>query len=199
MGSTLKKVAFLGIAVFLVERSLAIIDFLLRTSPGQLGQAETVLLALFLNLCITGVFAFPGFVFPTSYLLGEWYYAIRWPGALERLYSVLGVSYFRSLLMFFFWGIRRNRERYFDGTRSGLDNLAFQARQSEFGHLMSFLFILAACAVLASHAHWPVVAWTSLVNVIGNLYPVILQRHHRLRVDRLRASRLKPGDATSFR
>ena len=187
MGSTVKKVAFVGIAVFLVERSLGIMEFLLRTNTGQLGQAETILIALFLNLCITGVFAFPGFVFPTSSLLGEWYYAIRWPGALGRLYSVLGVSYFRSLLMFFFWGMRRNRRKYFDGTRSGLDNLTFQARQSEFGHLMAFLFILAACAVLAWHSHWTVVAWASLVNVIGNLYPVILQRHHRYRVDRLQA------------
>jgi hypothetical protein len=188
MGSTLKKIAFLAIAAFLVERSLGIMEFLLGADPGQLGQLETFLLALFLNLCITGIFAFPGFVFPTSSLLGDWYYAIRRPDVLERLYTVLGVAYFRSLLMFFFWGIHRNRKKYFDGTRSGLDNLTFQARQSEFGHLVSFLFVVAACAILAWRGHWAVAAWGTMVNVIGNLYPVILQRHHRSRVDRLRLS-----------
>ncbi len=35
MGSALKNQAFLGIAVFLVERSLGIMNFLLRTSPGK--------------------------------------------------------------------------------------------------------------------------------------------------------------------
>ena len=188
MGSIPKKIAFLAIAAFLVERSLRIMEFLLRADPGQLGQVETFLIALFLNLCITGIFAFPGFVFPTSSLLGDWYYAIRRPDALERLYTVLGVSYFRSLLMIFFWGIHGNRKKYFDGTRSGLDNLLFQARQSEFGHLMSFLFVLPACAVLAWHGHWGVAAWGTVVNAIGNLYPVILQRHHRSRVDRMRPS-----------
>jgi hypothetical protein len=191
MGSTLKKIAFLAMAAFLVERSLGIMGFLLDAGPGQLGQVETFLLALFLNLCITGIFAFPGFVFPTSSLLGDWYYTIRWPSALQRLYDGLGVSYFRSLLMVLFWGIGRNREKYFDGTRSGLDNLVYQARQSEFGHLMSFLLVLTACAVLARHGHGAVAAWGTLVNVIGNLYPVILQRHHRLRVERLQAAYLK--------
>ncbi len=187
MGSTLKKIAFPLIALFLVDRSGKLMMFLFRTSPGQLDAVETFLVALFLNLCITGIFAFPGFVLPTNELLGEWYYAIRRPRALIRAYDVLGVRYFRSLLMYCFWGLRRNRAKYFDGTRAGLDNLVFQAKQSEFGHLMSFMFILAACLILAVYGHWAVAGWGILVNVIGNVYPVILQRHHRLRVGRLRS------------
>jgi hypothetical protein len=108
LARTLKKIAFLAIAVFLAGRSLAIIDFLLRTSPLQLGHAQ----ALFLNLCIAGVFAFPGFVFPTSSLLGDWYYRVRRPQALQRLYAMLGVDYFRSLVIFFL-GHRPQSEEIF--------------------------------------------------------------------------------------
>jgi hypothetical protein len=35
MGSTLKKIVFLAIAAFLVERTLGIMEFLLRVEPGQ--------------------------------------------------------------------------------------------------------------------------------------------------------------------
>lgn len=160
--------------------------YLLRAGPGELRFPESFLIALFLNLCITGVFAFPGFIFPTSSLLGEWYYAIRWPRTLVRVYTLLGIPYFRSLLMVLYWGKRRNRERYFDGTRAGIDNLIFQSKQSEFGHLMSFFVILAASVKLSLHAQLAVAAWASVINVIGNAYPIILQRHHRFRVSRLK-------------
>lgn len=187
MASFLKKVVYLAIAIFLADRSLELMAYLLGAVPGALQFPETFLMALFLNLCITGVFAFPGFVFPTSSLLGEEYYAIRWPRALERAYTLLGVPWFRSLLMRFFWGKRRNREKYYDGTRAGIDNLIFQSKQSEFGHLMSFICILAASVALFLRADPAVAAWAALINCIGNVYPVILQRHHRLRVSRLKA------------
>jgi hypothetical protein len=54
-----------------------------------------------------------------------------------------------------------NRTKYFDGRKSGLANLAYQSRQSEFGHLGAFLVMTGAA--------------------------LILQRHHRMRIDKLRA------------
>jgi hypothetical protein len=34
---------------------------------------------------------------------------------------------------------------------------------------VSYLFVLAACAILAWHEHWAVAAWVTLINIIGNL------------------------------
>ncbi|WP_394330522.1 hypothetical protein [Psychroflexus sediminis] len=41
--------------------------------------------------------------------------------------------------MFVFWGKKKNKQKYFDGTKSGLENLDYQTKQSEFGHLAALV------------------------------------------------------------
>ncbi len=66
-------------------------------------MAEMVFVAFLVNLFVTGVFAFPGFVFPTHRLLGKSYYKLRNTKLLQRIYRIMGVSVFRKLLLVLFW------------------------------------------------------------------------------------------------
>ncbi|MFT5052051.1 MAG: hypothetical protein ACI8QZ_003482 [Chlamydiales bacterium] len=52
---------------------------------------------------------------------------------MARLGRLLGIGVFRALLVAFFWGHARNRARFFDGTRQGIEALDVETRRAEFG------------------------------------------------------------------
>ncbi len=142
-------------------------------------------MAFVLNLFITGIFALLGFAYPTSNLLPSAYYRIRQPEKLARMYRLLGVEQFRWLLLRFFWGKQKHRKRYFDGTKAGLQHFEMQTRQSEFGHLAAFVAIAVVSVFVLYRGHVAIFGFTTLINVVGNFYPIVLQRHHRIQIGRL--------------
>lgn len=146
---------------------------------------ENILVAFLLTLFITGVFAFMGFAYPTNKLLPESYYKINNPKRLQNYYKHLGLDYFKTILLVVFWGKKKNRKKYFNGTKKGLNNFIYQTRQSEFGHLGAFVLILVCSIILICHQLYLIVLTMTLLNIIGNLYPIILQRYHRIRIGKL--------------
>lgn len=144
-----------------------------------------IIYAFLLTLYVTGIFAFVGFVFPTNKLLPQSYYTIKNASLLSMVFKMMGVKYFRNALMFAFWGKKDNRRKYFNGTRTGLKNFIYQTKQSEFGHLGAFV-VLTSLAIMFVFLQWFALAITiMIINVIGNLYPIILQRYHRIRIAKL--------------
>ena len=158
---------------------------LMSSEPTSLSGGQDIILAFLLTLFLTGVFAFPGFAYATSRLLPGRYYQLKNPKHLKRVYALLGVKYFKVVLLIAFWGAKKNKQKYFNGTRRGFQNLIYQSKQSEFGHLGALLAILAATCILLFERYFILAAIVMLINVVGNLYPIVLQRHHRLRVERL--------------
>jgi hypothetical protein len=158
---------------------------LMSSEPTSLSGGQDILVAFLLTLFLTGIFAFPGFAYATSRLLPDRYYRLKNPKYLKQIYSLLGVKYFKVVLLFVFWGAKKNKQKYFDGTRRGFKNLIYQSKQSEFGHLGALLAILVATCFLLFERYFMLAAIVMLINVVGNLYPIVLQRHHRLRVERL--------------
>jgi len=182
----LRKILFTTFSLFLIYRSYDLLLQLWRHDPSTDSHLELLVVAFLINLFETGIFAFPGFVYPTSRLLGSSYYEARHPHRLERLYQLLGVDYFKKALLFVFWGRPKQRQKYFNGKRSGIDNLIFQANQSEFGHLGALILISLSGLALLGRGHWQLFAYITAINIVGNGYPILMQRHHRLRVARLR-------------
>ena len=100
---SVKKVLYVLMAVFLVFQSYRLVTDFMRFAPERFTMAEMVFVAFLVNLFVTGVFAFPGFVFPTHRLLGKSYYKLRNTKLLQRIYRIMGVSVFRKLLLVLFW------------------------------------------------------------------------------------------------
>lgn len=176
-----KQLVFSIIALFLAFRYYSLLKNLIINGE-QDHWGGNLLLAYLLALFVTGVFALPGFVFPTHKLIGKKYYELRNPMQLQKIYYLLRVEYFKRLLLFFFWGKQKNRKKYFNGTRTGIQNFIYQTYQSEFGHLIPFLILLINTIhffILGSNT---LACFLLLINIIGNLYPIILQRHHRIRL-----------------
>ena len=181
----IKKLLFLAFAGFLTFQSVQLMSQLIGAEPSALSNGEQVFAGVILGVFITGIFAFPGFVFPTHRFLPKSYYSIKNPQVLKNAYRWLGVKVFTGMLLIFFWGWKKNRKKYFDGTRSGIPNLIYQSKQSEFGHMGAFVVLLILSVVLLFEGYGLVFGVVSGINIIGNAYPVILQRHHRMRIEKI--------------
>ncbi len=189
--SILKKILFPIFSVFLMYRSFDLVRQFILTEPSSYSSSDFFVASLMINLFVTGIFAIPGFAFPTSRMLGDTYYRLKNPEHLDRFCSLIGMKYFRVFLLFMFWGRKRNKRKYFNGTRSGLQNFVYQSRQSEFGHLLSLVAILMVQFLLAFYGYVSLFFMVLLVNILVNFYPLLLQRQHRIRIESI-APNLKP-------
>jgi len=181
----IKKILFPIFSAFLAYRSFELLNMLISSSPANFSFLSALSMSAILNLFITGVFAFPGFVFATHRFLPNSYYQIKNPKLLNRIYDLIGVAYFKIFLLVSFWGKEKNKKKYFNGTKSGLINFDFQTKQSEFGHLGAFIVLILASLILLWHQHVITFLLTTIINIVFNFYPVILQRKHRIQIERL--------------
>lgn len=170
--------------IFLGIQTWNLVSGLASGSPQDFKWYFDLLFAFLLNLFGTGVFALVGFAFPTNRLIPKGYYSIKSSGNLKAFYNLMGVPYFQKALMTAFWGKEKNRKKYFDGTKSGIRNFIYQTKQSEFGHLGALVLISGISFFLVGHGYYLIATIAMGINFIGNLYPIILQRHHRMRLRR---------------
>tara|TARA_B100000809_G_C15140294_1_gene532919 strand:- start:11340 stop:11915 length:576 start_codon:yes stop_codon:yes gene_type:complete len=180
----IKKIILSIAALFLIWQTYQLlfnIDKLETTSWGLI-----IFIAWIINLFITGIFAFSGFAFPTQKMLPISYYKIYHPKKLKRTYKDLRVDLFRKLLLATLWKSQKQRKKYFNGKENGISNLAEQSMKSEFGHLIPFIIICFVSGYLIIIGSVKLGVLSLLINLIGNLYPIILQRHHRMRIQIIR-------------
>lgn len=181
-----KKILFPIIAIFLAYRSYEISKTLWFVEPTELNLSIKILLAVLINVFITGIFAFMGFAYDTNKLLTKNYYRVDNPKLIMKLYKLLKIEYFKKFLLLVFWGNKKNRQKYFDGTKLGLENFDYQTKQSEFGHLASFIIIQIVVVLMLIKGHFIAAILTTILNIISNFYPVLLQRNHRIQIARIR-------------
>jgi hypothetical protein len=186
-----KVISSVAASLFLLYRSIELMKILIASSKDDLNNLEQTFIGAFLSILITGIVALPGFAMPTSRLLPKSYYYIKHPIKLQYWYKKLGVHFFKSLLLIAFWGKDKNRKQYFDGTRSGFKNLIYQSKQSEFGHLIPFIALTAIAIICLLKGFWISTLIIMVINIIGNLYPIPLQRMHRYRIKRMQSLYIK--------
>lgn len=187
-----KKILLPLASAFLVWQSYELLTNIHTLEVNSL--VTLIFLAWIINLFITGVFAFAGFAYPTQKLLPKSYYQIHNPDKLKGVYDFLGVKYFRKFLLATFWRNKNQRKLYFDGKRTGISTLVEQSMKSEFGHLMPFIMINAASVYFIAIDLFELGMFTIMINVVGNLYPIILQRQHRMRIQQIN-ERMQPVKA----
>jgi hypothetical protein len=159
---------------------------LFRNTEQNLSIGSEFFVGAFTALCVTGVFAFAGFAWPTHKLIWPSFYHLKHQDFLEKVYHILGVKYFRTLLLIAFWGKEKNKRRFFSGKKSGISNLEFQTKQAEFGHLLPFILLSFDVVLFVILNFYYAAALLFVINLIGNFYPILLQRHTRLKLLRLK-------------
>lgn len=179
-----KKVLLSIASLFLIWQSYKLVGSLDALQLHTWWQI--LLVAWLINLFITGIFAFLGFAFPTQKILPTKYYEIHNTKRLKRTYQFLQVEWFRKALLATLWKSKKQRQKYFNGKKEGLGNLITQSQKSEIGHLFPLIVITLICIYLFVIGDWKLASVTLLINIIGNLYPIILQRQHRRRIQILK-------------
>jgi hypothetical protein len=180
----IKKILLSLASLFLIWQSYNLLYNIHKLDISSWGTLFFI--AWLINLFITGVFAFSGFAFPTQKLLPPSYYRILHPKKLQQTFKVLKVNLFRKILLATLWKRKKQRKEFFDGTKSGIANLLEQSMKSEFGHLLPFVIICFVSGYLIAIGLIKLALLSLLINLIGNLYPIVLQRHHRMRVQLIR-------------
>lgn len=137
----LKKLALTLMAIFLAYRSYELLNKLFFGVFTQHSLGESAIIAFIINLFVTGIFAFLGFAWPTYLTAPSNYYQTTKPKRLLILYRLLKVEWFKSALMLFFWGHNKNKKKFFNEKKNGLNALIVQTKSAEFGHLASFISI----------------------------------------------------------
>lgn len=179
-----KKIILIAASIFLIWQSVDLISVLSKLDNP--GWSQSLFVSFLINLYLTGIFAFAGFALATQTLLPTSYYRIKHPRRLKKVYKSLKVSLFREFLLATFWRSKKQQGKFFDGTRKGIKNLETQAMKSEFGHLLPTITISFVAIYLFSIGLFILGIFTLLINIIGNVYPIILQRHHRMRIEILK-------------
>lgn len=105
----------------------------------------------------------------------------------SRLYPALGVRLFGTLLDVTGWNRVVEKERGFSGTREGLHGLDQHTRRSEVGHGLCIVATVALAVGVLSTGAWYGAAWLIALGLVVHVYPVLLQRLLRARIQSISA------------
>lgn len=180
----IKKILLSIASLFLILQSVKLLTNIHTLEIKS--WALLIFIAWIINLFITGIFAFSGFAFPTQKLLPKSYYKISHPKKLKKTYKILKINLFRQMLLATLWRSHKQRKKYFNGKKNGISNLDEQSMKSEFGHLIPFIILCFVSIYLLVIGLTKLAVCTFFINFIGNSYPIILQRHHRFRIQIIR-------------
>ncbi len=175
-----KRVAF---AVFLLFQSVKICE--LHFKYNEFPIWWEIAAGLLFNIFVTGVFAFAVFALPVERLLPSDYYRIEDGKRLINFSKKIGIESFRRFLLATVWQNKEKQKGYFDGSLAGLQHFIINTKKSEFGHLLPFVILTGISVVLIFYTKFLTAFVTFLINIIFNFYPIILQRQHRVRTQRL--------------
>lgn len=116
-------------------------------------------------------------------LTSNYFNAAKWE-AKGSIYKWFGVNVFRKILVWVGWEKLNKAANPVKNSLEALKRLEYGTRQSEFGHLIIFFIILIINLFVAFY--YGVTQSLSLLflNIILNVYPVILQRYNRPRLQK---------------
>jgi hypothetical protein len=118
-----------------------------------------------------------------SPLASTYYHEKEWEQK-GRIYELIGINYFRKLLVLIGWEKVIRKSNPIEKSTTTLVNLHHQTKKSEFGHLIIWYIVLCFTVVVAFQFGVLKSIWLLILNILLNLYPVLLQRYNRPRIQR---------------
>ena len=115
-------------------------------------------------------------------LSSGWFQVHAWE---PRVYRALGVLRYMSLLRLVGWERFRQAAQGYDGTRRSLPRYERATREAEYSHLLLAVICAAVIGAAAVQRAWDTALWFLLTTLLLHVYPVLLQRTMRARLQRL--------------
>ncbi|QNF32686.1 hypothetical protein HUW51_08065 [Adhaeribacter swui] len=101
-----------------------------------------------------------------------------------KIYEKLGVHWYRKLLVFIGWEKLNRKNNPVEKSASALFQLERATRASEFGHLVIAVLVLLVSVVVSFKYSVLEASWLILLNLLFNVYPIMVQRYNRPRLRR---------------
>ncbi|MES2811296.1 MAG: hypothetical protein V4670_02395 [Bacteroidota bacterium] len=117
-----------------------------------------------------------------------------------KIYENLGINLFRKLLVLVGWEKLNKKANPVKNNLDALTHLEYRTKQSELGHLIIFFIVLGFTVYVAMKYGFIESLWLLLLNTILNVYPILLQRYNRPRLNkaiRINKNRKKQSQGNS--
>ena len=102
-----------------------------------------------------------------------------------EIYKYFGVHFFRKLLVLSGWERSRKKENPIRKSLILLEYYEYRTRASEFGHSIIAIIIAFISVYVCIEYSFKETLWLICFNIFMNLYPIIVQRYNRPRVQRV--------------
>lgn len=101
-----------------------------------------------------------------------------------KIYEQVGINFFRKLLVWAGWEKLNRKSNPIEKNIKSLTDLHYQTKKSELGHLIILFIVLGFNVFVAFKFGVLRSLWLLLLNILLNLYPILLQRYNRPRIER---------------
>lgn len=101
-----------------------------------------------------------------------------------KIYLSLGINLFRKLLVWIGWEKLNKKSNPVDKNIDALMHLLYRTKQSELGHLIILIIVFGFNVFVAFKFGIGKSLWLLILNIVFNLYPILLQRYNRPRIER---------------
>ncbi|WP_126246158.1 glycosyl-4,4'-diaponeurosporenoate acyltransferase CrtO family protein [Chitinophaga rhizosphaerae] len=132
-------------------------------------------------LLMIGVLAFTESM--KSPLASTYYHAKEWEQK-GKIYERIGINFYRKLLVGVGWEKLNKKSNPVERNTAALEHLHYQTRKSELGHAIILVIVLGFNVYVAVRFGVLKSLWLLVLNILLNLYPVLLQRYNRPRLER---------------
>ena len=161
----------------------------------------TVIVTIFLVYGIVYKFGFLGFLFVwmlnfvlmmcvffftetlKSEFKSDYYLEKSWEKKV-KIYEAFGINWFRKLLVIIGWEKLNKKANTVEKNLQALVHLEYRTKQSELGHIIIFFIVLAFTIYVAITFGIKESVSLIILNILLNLYPVLLQRYNRPRLQK---------------
>lgn len=102
-----------------------------------------------------------------------------------KIFELLGINFFRKLLVWIGWEKLNKKSNPIEKNMKSLIHLHYQTKQSELAHLIILVVVLSFNFLVAFKFGFLKSLWLLVLNILLNLYPILLQRYNRPRIERI--------------
>jgi len=101
-----------------------------------------------------------------------------------KIYESAGINIYRKLLVGIGWERLNKKSKPVEKNTAALINLYYRTKQDELGHLLILIIVFGFNIYVAYQFGVLKSTWLFVLNILLNLYPVLLQRYNRPRIER---------------
>ncbi len=168
-----KVLVLIFIVLFTIASTYALVHFIKMPSFAFAWALNFLLMACALSFTET----------LKSELTSNYYHEKSWEKG-GKIYRFLGINFFRKLLVWIGWEKLNKKSNPVETNTKALTHLHYRTKQSELGHLIILIIVLGFNIFVAYKFGILKSLWLLILNILFNLYPILLQRYNRPRIER---------------